>query len=678
SLASGPSGDVGEYFDPGKGKPPMLIQTESIYNGWFSLFMLNGAPLKYVVSDGKILFGGPVDLSDSRFASSNSSTASTLRFDFPSRDEFRSEGGSNSYWHVAAPQSAVYGWFLDPAFPPAQSTGFLSQVAICTQYPYVAKESVLGSMSSTPQNTSMPAAQPLYSSKVSEGASAPTPAQLLLGGSNYYFAGNYNIGSGPCLTEFPVASDQSRTITVNRANYDGNFSGDSNSPLQPPFRLNSPLYSGGPAFAFSPSIAASGIKLSATYLEGAAWDSAMAFYSTSSKNGGSNLSCSDLAAGGGAASGYFPLPASLALLANSNAGLSLTINSSLLSAGGLSVQLCGTKNGMRISKPFRIDGGSFNLPGLMVVPFGPSLNVAGATGNIVVDSQNNLYYPDINGWAIQKIDPLGTQATIVSGFNGTFTDGPPGVATFIQPQFLAIDGNDNIYVADQLKIRKIVLGTNYVTTVGTMGAQGTVRGIAADSSGNVYFVLDDTAGSAYEIQKMSPGGTVTVLAGSATPGNADGTGAAAGFNLPADLAVDTAGNLYVADTGNFKIRKITPAGVVTTLAGNGTNGYQDGNGTGAVFSMYSSYPGWPYAHMSMDSSNNIYLNDNSVSYTGPSTIRKINTSTGDVSTYCGATASPSANQGPCSVVGINANFGLGVDHTGKVFFANGSMLMQIK
>ncbi len=105
-------------------------------------------------------------------------------------------------------------------------------------------------------------------------------------------------------------------------------------------------------------------------------------------------------------------------------------------------------------------------------------------------------------------------------------------------------------------------------------------GVAVDSAGNVY--VADTYN--YEIRKVTPAGVVTTLAGIAGYGSADGTGNAASFWDPSGVAMDSAGNVYVADTYNDEIRKITPAGVVTTLAGAAAQtGSADGTGSAARF-----------------------------------------------------------------------------------------------
>jgi sugar lactone lactonase YvrE len=157
---------------------------------------------------------------------------------------------------------------------------------------------------------------------------------------------------------------------------------------------------------------------------------------------------------------------------------------------------------------------------------------------------------------------------------------------------VAVDADDNVYVADTTnhKIRKIT-PAGVVTTLAGAGTIGSADGasgvaqffgpnaVAVDSAGNVY--VADTNNN--RIRKVTPAGVVSTLAGS-TFGFADGTGAAAKFNEPFGVAVDGAGNVYVADSQNFRVRKVTPAGVVTTLAG-AANDFADGVGTSARFSL---------------------------------------------------------------------------------------------
>ena len=132
---------------------------------------------------------------------------------------------------------------------------------------------------------------------------------------------------------------------------------------------------------------------------------------------------------------------------------------------------------------------------------------------------------------------------------------------------------------------------------GTGASFGLMTGVAVDSSGNVYVV--DT--SNFLIRKITPAGFVTTFAGTGSAGSANGTGTAASFNGPMGIAVDSSGNLYVTEMIKGLIRKITPAGVVTTLAGSLPAGSTNGIGTAASFSS-------PYG-IAADSSGNLYVTD---------------------------------------------------------------------
>ncbi len=213
---------------------------------------------------------------------------------------------------------------------------------------------------------------------------------------------------------------------------------------------------------------------------------------------------------------------------------------------------------------------------------------------ITVDGLGNVYIGDFSNNAIRKITPLGVVTTLAGGvllpgsINGTGSG-----ASFNGPTGLAVDSLGNVYVADYFnhKIRKIT-SSGVVTTFAGSGAQGYLNGIgtaadfnyptgvAVDDSGNVF--VADYGNDV--IRKISPTGIVTTLAGSNTQGSANGTGIATSFNKPYGITIDQLGNVYVGEQGNRLIRKITYSGVVTTLAG-GTSSpiYKDGNGTSAGF-----------------------------------------------------------------------------------------------
>jgi sugar lactone lactonase YvrE len=157
---------------------------------------------------------------------------------------------------------------------------------------------------------------------------------------------------------------------------------------------------------------------------------------------------------------------------------------------------------------------------------------------------------------------------------------------------------------------------------------------------------------------ISAGGTVTTLAGSAgTTGSADGAGAAAQFNAPQAVAVDGSGTIYVADSGNSTIREITPAGVVSTIAGSpGTSGSSDGIGAAALFNSPQG--------IAVDATGNVYVAD-----TGNSTIRMI-TPTGVVTTLAGTAGATGGTDGTGSAAQFNGPRGLVVDASGNIYVAD--------
>ena len=281
---------------------------------------------------------------------------------------------------------------------------------------------------------------------------------------------------------------------------------------------------------------------------------------------------------------------------------------------------------------------------------------------VALDGGGNLYVADASNDRIRKITAGGVVTTLAGSTRG-FADGAGTAARFNFPLGVALDGDGNLYVADtnNERIRKITAGGVVTTLAGSTRGFADGAGTAAqfnfpydvalDGSGNVY-VADRFN---HRIRKITPAGVVTTFAGG-TQGFADGAGAAAQFNLPSGVAVDGGGNVYVADLNNHRIRKITPAGVVTTLAGS-TVGFADGTGTAAQFDN-------PLG-VALDEGGNVYVAD-----FNNHRIRKV-TAAGVVTTIAGTgTAGFSGDGGPATAAQLNLPTRVALDGSGNVFIAD--------
>ncbi|WP_299058008.1 T9SS type A sorting domain-containing protein, partial [uncultured Polaribacter sp.] len=209
---------------------------------------------------------------------------------------------------------------------------------------------------------------------------------------------------------------------------------------------------------------------------------------------------------------------------------------------------------------------------------------------LVIDSFGNLFVADSGNYLIRKITPEGEVTTFAGDGESANIDGTGTSASFTSIEGMAIDLEDNIYTSDSdYKIRKITPEAVVTTFTGssveggnTDGAANVSRfnspkGLVLDAQGNLF--VADAAN--HSIRKITSDGTVSTLAGNGEIGNDDGLGSLASFNNPTGLAIDADNNLYVTDTDNRLIRKITPEGLVTTIVGNGNDEGENGVGLSA-------------------------------------------------------------------------------------------------
>jgi sugar lactone lactonase YvrE len=285
---------------------------------------------------------------------------------------------------------------------------------------------------------------------------------------------------------------------------------------------------------------------------------------------------------------------------------------------------------------------------------------------VVADGAGNLYVSDTNNHTLRKITPAGVVTTLAGyvGQVGTW-DGTPG--GFRNPSGLAIDGAGNVYVADRgnSSIRKVTPAGAVSTLAGTSGSSGSADGtgatarfaapasLALTAAGDL--IVADT--NNHLLRKVTAAGVVTTLAGSAgLSGTADGGGSAARFNFPEGVVVHPNGNIYVTDRGNQTLRQVTPAGLVTTLAGSpGLSGTLDGTGSAARF--------FNPRRVTVDGAGDLWVSDAS------QTLRKVTTG-GTVATVAGVASTYGWLDGPAATARFNGLAGLAFVPSGRLAIAD--------
>ena len=299
----------------------------------------------------------------------------------------------------------------------------------------------------------------------------------------------------------------------------------------------------------------------------------------------------------------------------------------------------------------------------------PSAVTVDGAGNLYINDgvAGNNYFPDSGNHRIRRVDASGIITTIVGNGSAGFS-GDAGLAIDAQlnyPSGLAVDGSGNLFIADRGNMRIRMIGTDEkITTVAGNGWHGVIgdgntaslamldspRGLAIDTAGNLYIsdTLDD------RVRKVDAGGIITTVAGMgdnpAVSGSRDGELASgAQINSPEGIAVDAGGNLYIADG---TIRKVDASGIITTVAGNSAMGPgYSGDGGPATSAQLSDPHG-----VAVDGAGNMYISD-----TGNNSIRKVDTS-GIITTIVG--------NGTSYVGVLNHPLGLAVDASGNLYIAD--------
>jgi len=288
---------------------------------------------------------------------------------------------------------------------------------------------------------------------------------------------------------------------------------------------------------------------------------------------------------------------------------------------------------------------------------------------IASDKLGNVYFADSNNNRIRKVTPEGNIFTIAG--TGTAGSTDTGIATTSQlslPEGLAIDNSGNVFIADinNSKIRKVTPDGTIFTIAGTGTAGNKDTGIATssqlflplaiavDSPGNVYIA----EGPNHRVRKVTPEGTIFTIAGTGTAGIKDtGIATTSQLNTPTGLAVDLLGNVYIAENNNYRIRKVTPDGSIFTVAGTGAAGNTD---TGVATSSQLNTP----QALAVDSLGNIYIGDS-----GNHRIRKV-TPDGSIFTVAGTGTAGNTNTGIATTSGLNFPRGIAVDNSGNMYISD--------
>ena len=289
---------------------------------------------------------------------------------------------------------------------------------------------------------------------------------------------------------------------------------------------------------------------------------------------------------------------------------------------------------------------------------------------VAFDSAGNAYIADLDANIILRVDSAGVATTIAgTGVNGWSGDGGPAIAaTFASPASVAFDAGGNLYIADSLNsVIRRVDANGIITTFAGTGAQGATgdggAAIAAtlgrpedaviDSVGNLY--IADTNNN--RVRRVT-GGIITTVVGNGIAGFFGDGGAAtnAEISSPTGLAFDTAGNLYIADGGNNRVRRVSPLGIITTVAGTGTRGYTGDGALAVDAELYQPID------VAVDPTGNVYFSD-----MGNDVVRRVDTA-GIITTVVGnGTYDFLGDGGPATHAELELPWGIAFDALGRLY-----------
>ncbi len=297
-----------------------------------------------------------------------------------------------------------------------------------------------------------------------------------------------------------------------------------------------------------------------------------------------------------------------------------------------------------------------------------------APTGVTMDGAGNLYIADSQNNRVRKVSPTGAITTVAgTGTAGYSGDNNPAIsATLNGPRGVALDGAGNLYISDtNNNVVRQVSTTGIITTIAGTGTLGYIGyggpattaqlaspyGLTVDGGGNLY--IADSGNSV--VRKVTPSGLITTVAGVGISGYSGNGGSATRAELasPNGVAVDTAGNLYIADSGNNVIRKVNAGGTITTIVGNGTSGYL-GDGGAATSAELASPAG-----VAIDTAGNLYIAD-----TANAAVREVST-TGTINTVAGYGLSAyTGDAGPATYATLNGPTSVAVSGLGNMYIAD--------